>query len=180
MLRPFLGLIAAGLWMLAPTPDAKAELIVLSAVDFVKRCKVLCPNAGTDPIEDNSAVDRGVLIQGDGGFFFASVPFPVNGQRVCRFSLVYHDINANEAIVATLNRKRFTIDGNAFKAPIVMATVSSEAGVPNTARKVSTRDISNPTINKSNSFYYVELFIETFNLNVLGVQIDVRNTCPQP
>ena len=174
MSRKSLTILATLGCLLALGRSAHAELIVLSAVDFVKRCIVEC----TVPNGDENVIDRGVLKPNDGGRFFASVSFPVNGQRVCSFALVYHDINANDPLTAKLIRKRFVLGADAFNNPIVMASVASAAGVTDAARRVTTTAINQPVIQKGNSFYYVEVFAKTINLDFLGVQIDVRPTCP--
>jgi len=167
-----LALLALGVLFLGLVPAARAELLVYSAVDFVRRCP-----CGEEA--DRAEVNNGVLIPVDTNLhFFTSVSFPVNGQNVCKFSLLYHDINANDSLTARLVRKSFTLGGDPFSTPVIMATVSSAGGVPNTVRRVTTTAINSPTIAKERSFYYVEIEAPTINLNVLGVQIDVRQTCP--
>ncbi|HEX9905415.1 MAG TPA: hypothetical protein VGA77_10665, partial [Propylenella sp.] len=94
------------------------------------------------------------------------------------FSLVYHDINNNDPLVAKLMKKKFKVGEDAFSAPVVMATVNSGPGVVDAARRASTTNIASRTIQKKNAFYYIEVFSETINLNIIGVQIDVRATCP--
>jgi len=160
----------------APLGTASAELINISAGDFQEWCTVECFGGASN----SDVFDRGVLKPDDIGRFYASVPFPVNGQRVCSLSLIYQDSNANDPLVATLFRKRFSLGQNAYTEPVAMASVASAPGVSKNARRVTTRNIIQPTVQKANSFYYVEVFAETINLNFLGVQIDVRPTCPPP
>jgi len=168
----WLASLALGVCLLGLLPVARAELLVYSATDFVRRCP--CNTAA-----DLTEVSNGVLIPVDTNpRYFTSVSFPINGQQVCRFSLVYHDINANDSLTARLVRKTFTIGGAPFSSPEIMATVSTAAGALDTVRRVTTAAITSPTIRKGNSFYYVEIEAPTINLNVLGVQIDVRPTCP--
>jgi hypothetical protein len=153
-------------------PAARAELLVYSATDFVRRCP--CPSGA-----DRTEVENGVLkVIDDTSRFFRSISFPVNLQQVCSFSLIYHDINANDTLTARLVRKPFTVDGNPFSRPVIMATVRSASGVPDTVRRATTTNIRSRTIGKGRAFYYVEIEAPTFNLNILGVQIDVRPTCP--
>jgi len=104
--------------------------------------------------------------------------FPVNGQNVCSFSLIYQDTNGGETLKASLKQKRFVVGGATFHVPVTMASVSTAAGTVSTIRKATTSAITNPTITAANSFYYVEIDQANVNLNVLGVQIDVRPTCP--
>jgi hypothetical protein len=66
---------------------AGAEIYQISSAGFVQRC--LCPPDAWDDAEEF----RGVLQpRSPNKRFFAPIDFP-DGQRVCRFSLVYHDIN---------------------------------------------------------------------------------------
>lgn len=153
-------------------PAAQAELLVYSATDFVQRCP--CDIEG-----DHTEVNNGVLVLVDTNLrYFRSIAFPVDGQQVCRFSLIYHDINGNDTLTARLVRKPFTIGGDPFSSPQIMATVRTANGVPDTVRRATTTAITSPTVRKGNAFYYVEIAAPTINLNVLGVQLDVRPTCP--
>lgn len=173
--RSLLAIVALCGALFVSAPRANAELLVYSATDFVQRCP--CVGDQIDP----SIVDRGVLKQSLGVFvrYYTSVSFPTNGQRVCRFSLIYHDVNASENITARLLRKNFTVgQGGVFANPVVMATVQSAAGTPNVVRRATTTAIASPVIGKNSSFFYVEVEVPTINLNLLGVQIDVSPTCP--
>jgi hypothetical protein len=150
-------------------PAAQAELLVYSATDFVRRCP--CPFNTPDHTE----VDNGVLKTIDTEVhFFRSIDFPVNLQQVCRFTLLYHDVNAQDTLTARLVRKPFVVGENPFSSPEIMAEVSSASGVPDTVRRATTTAITSPKITKGRAFYYVEVEAETFNLNILGV----RPTCP--
>jgi hypothetical protein len=164
-------MFAVSVGTLALTPAAKAEIISISATDFVVRCP--CVGNAQDATQDN-----GLVLPVDQTRFFASVPFPTNNQKVCSFSLVYQDINNNNAMTARLLRKVFVVGSNPTAAPVVMATVNTAIGVLSSVRKVTTTTIATPTIVKGNAFYYVEVFAPEINLNFLGVQIDHRATCP--
>lgn len=154
-------------------PAARAELLSYSATDFVRRCP--CPFDTPDLTE----VDNGVLkVINVESHFFRAIAFPVNGQQVCRFSLLYHDINAQDTLIARLVRKPVVVGGDPFLPPQIMAEVRSAPGVPDAVRRATTTAITSPTITQGRAFYYVEVEAPTFNLNVLGVQIDVRPTCP--
>lgn len=169
--RLFLVMFALSVCMLALAPAAKAEIISISATDFVVRCP--CVGNAQDATQNN-----GLVLPIDQTRFFASVPFPTKNEKVCSFSLVYQDINNNNAMTARLLRKVFVVGSNPTAAPIVMATVASAVGVVSSVRKVTTTTINTPTIVKGNAFYYVEVSVPTTNLNFLGVQIDHRATCP--
>lgn len=154
---------------------AAAEILQIAASGFVQHCP--CAVDATD----ESVETNGVLeIVKQNSRFFASVPFPKDGEKVCTFSLVYRDVNANDAIRARLLKKPFAVGGPAFAAPVVMATASSAPGVPDTVRKATTRAIAAATVAKAGAFYYVLVDAPTINLAFLGVQIDVRPTCPPP
>jgi predicted secreted protein len=159
-------LMLAGIF--ASTSVARADIISISGATFIQQC----------PCGNSSNVNKGVLVPTDVSTFYAPVDFPVNGRRICSVSLVYQDINENDNMTARLQRKAFAVGGNPFNNPTVIATVSSAPGVANTVRKTTTTTIASPTINENSGFYYVEVFMPTINLNLLGVQIDHRPTCP--
>lgn len=168
-----IALIAVPAILAFSAPVAKAEMISLSGVAFVKRCP--CPVGVSG---DGSEESNGVLKTIDPeSRFFADVVFPVSGQRVCGFRLLYRDVNAADAMVAKLFKKPVAIGGNPFAAPTLMAQVSSAAGVSTLERIAATAAIASPVINNFNAFYYVEVDAETFNLDIVGVQIDVRPAC---
>jgi hypothetical protein len=155
-------------------PAASADILQIAGAGFERRCP-----CGADGAQDDAEEFRGVLQPKNVSMrYFAPVVFPVNGQSVCSFSLVYHDINAGDAMVATLKRKIFNLGGSPFNFNTVMASVQSAAGTPNTVRRATDNTIFSPVINTANSFYFVQIDVPTVNLNILGVQIDVRPTCP--
>jgi hypothetical protein len=92
--------------------------------------------------------------------------------------MIYHDINAADSMTARLLRKLFVVGNPAFGAPAVMASVTSAAGTPNTVRKETDTTIAAALVNTTNGFYFIEVEAPTFNLNLLGFQIDVRPSCP--
>jgi hypothetical protein len=169
-------MILASAGMFVSASQVNAELIAIPAAAFIERC-TFAPCAID---ADDNVFDKGVLKTTNGSRFFAPVSFPKNGDRVCSFSLVYQDLNAADPLDATLFRKQFELGENADNNPITMATVQSASGASPAARKVTARDINSPVIKNNTSFYYVEVFAPEFNLNFLGVQIDVRPTCPAP
>jgi len=152
-------------------PSARAEIVSIAAAGFVQQCPCV---GGSTP-----EIDRGVLVANGAAKYFASVPFPTNGQRICSLSMVYHDTNANDALEARLLRK-VVVPGSsaAFNTPTILAKVSSAPGVSQQARKVTSTDIDTPVITKQSAFYYVEITVPTVNLNLIGIQIDYRPTCP--
>ncbi|WP_159716524.1 hypothetical protein [Geminicoccus flavidas] len=171
MKRLSLGLAAmlTGLMLsaLAP-PPAKAETIAISAMGFGTHCP--CPAPGGYLEEEQAGTLKTIM---PNSRFFAPVSFP-SGVKVCRLSLVYRDVNANDAIEARLVRKTYASGSNPFSAPVVMARVTSASGVVDAVRIASSTSISQPTINNSNSFYYVLVTSVTFNLDFLGVKIETK------
>jgi hypothetical protein len=110
--------------------------------------------------------------------FFAPIDLP-SGQRICRFSMVYNDINAADIMVAHLKRRAFGLNQTTFAPPATLATVSSAgANTQNVVRRANDTTIANPVVNDAAAFYYVEVDIPTFNLRLLGVQVEVKPTCP--
>ena len=171
-MRLVLSTLTVILGALALTP-AKAEILSISGATFFQQCSPACAPSGGVP-----TLDRGVLKATDVSKFYASVEFPIGGQQICSFSIVYQDVNGNENMTARLFRKTFTLGGNVFNNPLAVATVNSANGVVQQVRKATTTAISPRGIAKGNSFYYVEIFFPTINLALIGVQIDYRPTCP--
>ncbi len=167
------GLAAGGAAMLGFAAPAAAEIISLSATGFVKHCP--CIADGTPESNENNGV---LEMTGQASRFYIAVDFPKNGDKVCTFSLVYRDINGNDAIRARLFKKTFKVGGPAFAPPVLMVTAASSPGVSDTVRQTKIAGINQPVISKANSFYYVLVDAPTINLAFLGVQLDVRPSCP--
>ena len=154
----------------------RAEVISISAADF----QLFCP---PDPSEcatnaKDFRFNNGLLIPTDLSRFYANVPFPTNGQRVCSFTIVYQDINAGNPLVGRLLKKSSLAGTNPTGPFIVMASVQSGPGVVNTVRRTGTTIINQPVITKGAAFYIAEFVVQTINTNFLGVVIDYRPTCP--
>jgi hypothetical protein len=170
--RRALVLASMGATALAVSLPAAAEIYQIAGIGFTQHC----PCIG-DPFDDKQENNGVVLPDNVSMRLFAPVDFP-NGQRVCSFSIVYNDINGNDAITARLKRKAVSVGGNAFAAAQTMATVNSvNTSNANATQKSTTTSITNPVISDSSAFYYVELAVPTINLRILGVQIDVRSSC---
>lgn len=151
---------------------AAAEIMSYSATGFVRHCP--CVEDGTQ----ESNTHAGVLeMTGQFSTFYLAVDFPKDGQKVCSVSLVYRDVNANDAIRARLYKKTFSSGGPAFTAPVLMATATSAAGTQDTVRIAKTSVINQPAIAQGSAFYYLLVDAPTINLAFLGVQIDVKGTC---
>lgn len=166
-----LAIFALFVAVLAWTPAVKAEVISIAAAGFVQHCP--CPPGGF-----SGAVDRGVLVTEGQATYFAAVDFPVNGRKICSFSMVYQDINGADTMTARLLRKTFAVGGNVFNNPVEIAKLNSAAGVVNTVRKETAVLLTPPSVNDNNASYYVEVAMPTINLNLIGVQIDHRTACP--
>ena len=156
----------------APAQSAKAEIISVPAADF----QIQCPPCGFQA--RNFTFNNGLIIPAERSIFYAAVPFPINGQKICSFTLVYQDVNAGNPLTARLLRKTFAVGSNPTAAPIVIATAVSAGGVVNTVRKATTTAISFPTIAKQNSFYMAQIDVQTINTNFLGVQVEYKSACP--
>lgn len=166
------GLLPGLIGLLGLAPAARAEIVSLSATGFTRHCP--CVEDGTQ----ESDTQNGVLqMTGQFSNFYAAVDFPADGRRVCSLSLVYRDVNGNDAIRARLFKKTFSSGGQAFTAPVLMATATSAAGTQPTVRIAKTTAITQPVIAQANAFYYVQVDAPTINLAFLGVQIDVKPTC---
>lgn len=152
-----------------------AETLSISATGLVMRCPC---DFGDNT--DSAQESKGVFVaEKPNGRYFVPVVFPdTTGQRVCSFSMAYQDINQADTITARLFRKTYTVGGDPFAAPLVIATVKSAAPVVNTVRVATTNVIQGPVITAVRSFYYIEVDLATVNLNVLGFQIVYKPTCP--
>src|SRR3954468_16472748 len=106
-------------------PAARAEILSISGAGFIQQCP--CAPSGNLP-----DVTKGVLVPTDQSNLYAAVDFPVRGQRICSFSMVYQDINNNDTMTARLFRKSFLVGSNPFNNPTVVAAASTAAGVVNT------------------------------------------------
>jgi hypothetical protein len=164
--------IVAGLGTLLAVSQAGADTLQISGAGLVRHCP-----CDFDPADD-ALVEQGVLKpQTSNGLYFAPVVFPRDGETVCRFTMVYRDVNAADTITAQLLRKKFTNGGSAALAPVVMSTVRSAAGTANTVRVATDTTIAQSTINTNNSFYFIQVQVPTVNLEILGFQIEVGLTC---
>lgn len=164
--------LASMVGLLGVMPAAHAELVSVSASGFTRHCPRV--EDGTQ----ESDTQAGVLqMTGQFSNFYAAVDFPVDGQKVCSLNLVYRNVNANDAIRARLFKKTFTSGGQAFAAPVLMATATSAAGMQPTVQIARTTAINQPTIAQAGAFYYVQVDAPTINLAFLGVQIDIKPTC---
>jgi len=149
------------------TTAAQAEIIQIPAITFANR-------SSATVIGDSNF---GTLTNAT-GTFFAPVPFSVDRERVCLFTLVHRDNDADFGITAQLLKKGIVIGDNPFTPPIVMAKVATGAAAATAGvKKKSDNTIRRPVIDLANAFYYVELTIPATTLEVLGVQIDVRPAC---
>ncbi len=91
---------------------------------------------------------------------------------------MYRDANQNEALTLSPFRKKIEVGAQIDAAPILVARVVSASGISDAVRKVDAKRINNPAVNTRNSFYYLQAEFENINMNLVGVQVDIRNTCP--
>ena len=120
-------------------------------------------------------VNQGVLTNAVGKYFSA-VSFPVSGQKVCRFSLVFGDNDADFNITAKLFRRAVNLGGPVFGANVLMAQVRSGGAQPN-VRRASDTTIASNTIATQSAFYTVEIQIPGGALDPIGVQIEYKPSC---
>lgn len=171
----WLGALALGAIIFGLTTPALTETLSISATGLVLRCPCGFGD-NSDSAEERNGVFEG---QKPNGRYFIPVVFPVTtGQKVCSFSMVYQDLNQADTMTARLFRKIYAVGSNPFNAPVLIAAVNSAAGVVNTVRVATTNVIRFPAITAVGSFYYIEVDVKTFNLNLLGFQIVYKPTCP--
>jgi hypothetical protein len=154
--------------LLSVSAPAFAEIIQIPAVTFAVRSNS-SPTLGDD--------NMGTLTNA-AGKYYAAIPFPTDGMKVCKFTLVHRDNDGDFAIIARLLKKPIQIGGMPFEPPVEMARVSTGGpGATATVARKNDVSITQPTIDLKNAFYYVELEFGANTLEALGVQIDVRSAC---
>jgi hypothetical protein len=150
-----------------PVAPAAAGTIQIPAIAFVVR-EVPMAMLGT--------AQAGVLTTAE-GTYFAAAPL-VDGQRVCQFSLVYRDNDADSQTIARLFRKRVIIDDVPFTPPVLMAVVTTGKATGDIGvKRMSTINIASPLVAIPGAFYYVEIRNTSDLLEVLGVEIDMKPVC---
>jgi hypothetical protein len=144
-----------------------ADIIQIPAVSFAVR---------SSSLSDGDA-SQGTLTNANGKYY-AAVPFTGGSGRVCAFTLVHRDNDADSQVIARLVKKPIVTTSGPFNPPIIMAAVATgvASGTTNVAVKTDTT-IKQPVISTATAFYFVELELGSNLLEVLGVQIDVRPTC---
>ena len=166
-MRAAVAAIAASLILVSGV--AHADIISLSAMGFVRYDPT---GTSQDPTPDN-----GTLSPVIGTDLFAALDFPVNGNTICKLTLVYGDTNPQEGISTTLFRKKIVVGGTVNAAPQVLAQVVSSGTITGMGRK-STTTVSGPVIDEANYFYYVRVRAQNYNTPLVGVQIEHKATCP--
>jgi hypothetical protein len=153
------------------TSIAYADLIQISATSFALRTSA----GSTDVVGEGGAG----LLQNAQGSYFAAVAFPPSG-HVCRFDLVYRDFDNGAQITARLMKKKVAIGGSAFTPPLTMATLQTGVAAANDGvLRKATNVITEPTIaGPGAAFYFVQLDVPATTLQVLGVEILHKPTCP--
>lgn len=159
---------AALLVLFAASVPAYSEIINISATTFVLRTG--------NPSPDLTGESGNGLLQNAKGKFYAPVILPVAGVKICRFSMTFRDFDA-AAITARLMKKTYAAGGSAFTPPVIMAKLES-AGAIDAVRRATTAAIVQPTVSITRTYYFVELEIEDTPLQVLGVDLVVKPTCP--
>lgn len=167
MLRIALTLAASAMVM---APVANAEIVSVPAAAF-------SPNTPVD-FNDFGSDDEGVFKPANIVRLIAPVDFPRNGQKICKMTLVHSDENNNEDLIMQLLRKTAVTGALANATPPVIVAQVSSSGNSNTIRRASTTNISPRKINDTSGFYYLKTFFVNVNLNFIGVQLDVKSTCP--
>ena len=147
---------------------AHSAILQISATTFV-------PRTGNDTPDSSQGAAFAGILSGARGFYYAPVDLPA-GSRVCRFSLVYRDFDADSNIQANLLRKGFPAGGSAFDPPTTMATAQS-TGASDAIRTAVDTTIAAAAINPQRAFYYVELIMPATTLEAIGVQVDYRPQC---
>lgn len=167
LLRMSLGPLAGAL-LIAASPS-RAEVVQIPGPAFVRQCP--CNGAPVPAIETNGAITAiGPSV------YHASLPFQGNGQ-VCAMSMIYRDVNESEQLTVNLLRKRIQIGGDIDVAPQLVARARSAGGVTDTVRQAEAT-VNSPTVNSETGFYYLRAEFANVNMDLVGVQVDIRPSCP--
>jgi len=148
------------------------RVINISALAFTARSNP----AGEEGYCNFEIYDLAVLGQQNGGrmsgvcTYFANVPFTEVEGEVLKFTVHFRDNSIESDLTARLLAKRFATT-DIFEPPIILAELAS-SGREDDLQVLSTTDISNPDIDLSSFYYYVELSLN--GLAAVGVQIEYK------
>lgn len=166
----FVAAVGLGTTWAAP---AKATVYQIPAPAFTQHCAC---TIGIGP----DTVSNGVLTPDGPGNFFATLPFTGTG-NLCQLTMIYRDVNAEQSMNASVVRRNYLIGQPvAASGTTQLALVTSASGTPDTIRSATTTSIANPAINTSTGFYFVRVHFDNINMDLVGVQVDIRPTCPIP
>lgn len=166
-----LSLLIAVAPLVAAVAPATAEVVQIPAPALVRQCP--CDIDESPAVENNGTITpaRGA------SSYFAALPFTGKGE-VCSMTIVYRDVNENEALTVSLFRKKIEVGAKIDAKPVLIATVKSASGTPDTVRKTSAKKINNPSVDTGTAFYYLRAEFQNLNMDLVGVQVDIRKTCP--
>ena len=161
----FIRVLAIALGLLAFVPATRAttlEVVQIAATTLIQQ--------NTNTTTNAAQVLDGLMTAGNGNYF-ASVQFPVDDVRVCKFTLVHHDNDSQFNITAHLMKKPVALGGvNAFSSPVTMATVTT-SGASNNELAASTTAITQPEVQLAKGFFYVQVTLPATTLEVIGLQV---------
>jgi hypothetical protein len=149
---------------------ASAEIVSIPAAAF-------SPN-NPNSLNEFGAVDEGVMKPSTMTILMAPVDFPKNGQKICKMTLVHADENGGEDMTIQLLRKTTAVGVESSASPPAVIGQVTSSGNATTIRKASTKSLSPRKIDDTSGFYFLQTTFVNTNLNFLGVQFDVRSTCP--
>jgi hypothetical protein len=150
---------------ISSTP-ARADIIQIPAITFVHH------RGGGGPL---GFVVSGTLSSG-AGTYYAPVPFPADGQLVCKFTLVHRALLSSQ-VTARLMKKPIVGGSDPFAPPVEMASVGPVDTTGVVTRAIDT-SIQNRVIDRQKAFYYVEVTIAGGNpADIQGVQIEFGPGC---
>ncbi|PZQ11225.1 MAG: hypothetical protein DI565_18155 [Ancylobacter novellus] len=165
--RPLFGALCL---MVAAAAPAMADVIQIPAPAFSRQCP--CEFESAPAIETKGSITP----SSGASSYFAAVPFVGAGQ-VCSMSMIYRDVNEAEALTVSLFRKRILLGSAVDAGRDLMARAVSAGGTPDAVRKADAPTIKVSPINSSKAFYYVQADFRNVNMDLVGVQIDIRQSC---
>ena len=166
--RPLFGAVCL---MVAAAAPAMAEVVQIPGPAFSRQCP--CNFESAPAVETKGSITP----SSGASSYFAALPYAGVG-KVCAMSMIYRDVNAAESLTVSLFRKKIQLGSAVDGGRDLVARAVSAGGVPDEVRKASAPTIKVAPVNTANAFYYVQADFQNVNMDLVGVQIDIRESCP--
>lgn len=153
----------------ASSVEAANATIQLPATTFIQQCPC---TAGIG----SASVRNGVLTPDGPSTYYAPLPF-TGIKKVCGLTAYYRDVNNDQRMRVRIFSRATGVGGSVDDPATLMAEVESGPGVADSIRKVSTSNVVGGTLKPAQRFYYVQVDFDNINMDLVGVQVEMRDTC---